>query len=235
MKINLCLLARNEYACLVQLLPKIIELSHQLGLSIVAIDPNSSDGSRLLYLQNGVEVIEQKKSGRGAAMIQAIEELECDAIIFFSPDGNEDIEDLPIMIEYLNQNYDLVIASRMMKGAWNEEDHLFFKWRKWACQVFNWLAILFFKPRRLMTVTDSINGYRAVRRLKIKELKLTANDHTIEYQMTIRAMHNQLRIVEFATKEGERLAGESGVPSIPTGFRFIKRLFFEIKYHFINN
>lgn len=235
MKIKLCLLAKNEYACLVQLLPQVIDLSQKLGLSIVAIDPNSSDGTRSLYLNYGIEIVDQKNHGRGAAMIQAIEDLDCDAIVFFSPDGNENIDDLPKMIDFLKQDYDLIIASRMMDGAWNEEDHLFFKWRKWACQVFNWLAILFFKPRRLMTVTDSINGYRAVRRLKIKELKLTANDHTIEYQMTIRAMYNQLRIVEFATREGERLAGESGVPSIPTGFRFIKRLFFEIKYHFINN
>ena len=70
-------------------------------------------------------------------------------------------------------------------------------------------------------ITDSINGYRAIRRsADAEELKLDATDYTIEYQMTIRALRAGARIVEFPTHERPRIAGRTGAPSIPTGLRF---------------
>ena len=45
---------------------------------------------------------------------------------------------------------------------------------------------------------------------------------------TIRGFKHQLNIVEFPTIEGQRLAGDTGAPSIPTGIRFIKRFFREL-------
>ena len=40
-----------------------------------------------------------------------------DALLFFSPDGNKDSRDIPKFREYLDQGYDIVIASRMMRDA----------------------------------------------------------------------------------------------------------------------
>ena len=76
-------------------------------------------------------------------------------------------------------------------------------------------------------VTDTINGYRAIKRSAASALSLDATDYTIEYQMTSRALRDQLRVVEFPTIEGERIAGNTGAPSIPTGLRFVKRLWQE--------
>lgn len=229
MKVTLCLLTRNELECLKVIFPQIPKPSPEQGYDeIVAIDGGSTDGTVEFFKTNGIEVIGQSRRGRGDAFLQAFEKVNSDAYLFFSPDGNEAIEDLKKFKPVLENGADLVIASRMMKGAVNEEDHQIFKWRKWANNAFNLLANLFFKKQGPY-ITDSINGYRAITRSAAQKIQLDALDYTIEYQMTMRSLNAGLKIVEFPTIEGQRVAGDTGAPSIPTGIKFIKRFFYELK------
>ena len=158
----------------------------------------------------------------------ALEQVEADAYVFFSPDGNEDVRDLPKFKPLLEGGADLVIASRMMRGAVNEEDIHLLKPRKWANNALNLLANGLFR-RVGPFVTDSINGYRAITQRAARAMKLDALDYTIEYQMTIRALKKRMAIVEFPTREGPRVAGETGAPSFPTGLRFLRRLWTEFQ------
>ena len=50
-----------------------------------------------------------------------------------------------VAIEDQLEGADVVIASRMMKGAVNEEDRQLLRFRKWANNAFNLLANLFFR------------------------------------------------------------------------------------------
>jgi glycosyltransferase involved in cell wall biosynthesis len=229
MKITLCLLTRNERACLEQLFPLIPAPSPGAGYDeIVAIDGGSTDGTLEYYRERGIRVLSQSRRGRGDAFLKAFEELDSDGFIFFSPDGNEDIRDLGKFKPLLESGADLVIASRMMKGSVNEEDGQLLRWRKWANNAFNLCANLLFR-RSGPYVTDSINGFRAITRTAAVRLALDALDYTIKYQMTIRALRTGLKIVEFPTAEGTRIAGGTGAPSIPTGMRFLKRLWTEFR------
>ena len=228
MKTTLCLLTFNERPCLEIMFPKIPAASREAGFDdVVAIDGGSTDGTIEFYDQHGVRVIAQSRKGRGHAFLLAFEQVDSDAYIFFSPDGNEDPADLARFRPLLENGADLVIASRMMRGAVNEEDAHLLKPRKWVNKAFNTLANLYF-GRSVPFVSDSINGYRAISRVAARRLALDAADYTIEYQMTIRALKEKLRIVEFPTCEGQRVANESGAPSFPTGVRFVKRLWTEI-------
>lgn len=228
MKLVLCLLTYNERACLEQVFPRIPKPSPEAGFDhLVAIDGGSTDGTLDYYRERGVPVIAQSRRGRGDAFLLAFERVEADGYIFFSPDGNEDASDLPKFRQLLESGADLVIASRMMKGAVNEEDVRLLRPRKWVNNMLNLLAnVLFLETGPY--VTDSINGYRAITRRATKQLSLDALDYTIEYQMTIRALKQRMRIVEFPTREGQRVAGESGAPSLPTGIRFLQRLWAEL-------
>ncbi len=229
MKIALCILARNELPCLKVVFPQIPKPGPDSGFDeIYAVDGGSTDGTVEFFGQQGVPVIAQSRKGRGDAFLQAFEKINADAFVFFSPDGNEDPRDLPKFKSALINGADVVIASRMMKGAVNEEDGQLLRWRKWANNAFNWFANLFFR-RSGPFITDSINGYRAITRSAVQRLGLDALNYTIEYQMTIRALKNRLRVHEFPTVEGQRVAGETGAPSFATGIAFIKCLFRELR------
>ena len=231
MKIALCILTLNERECLEKIFPLIPAVSETSGLScIYAIDGGSTDGTVEFYRERNVPCIVQKESfGRGGAMRTAVSQIKADAYLFFSPDGNEDPKDFPVFRKHLEEKADLVIASRMIKGARNEEDDHFFRPRKWANIAFNLLANIFFRKHGPY-IYDTINGYRAVTRQAFNSMNLTASDYTIEYQMTIRAFKHKMKIKEFPTHEGNRVAGATKAPSIPTGLRFIKRFISELLF-----
>lgn len=229
MKIALILLVRNERPCLEVILPTLPPAGPGAGYDdIVAVNGGSTDGSLDVLAAHGIRVIAQSRRGRGEAFHLAFAEVAADAYIFFSPDGNEAVSDLPRFRPLLESGGQLVIASRMMRGAINEEDHQLLKWRKWANNAFNLMANLAFR-RGGRFVTDTINGYRAITRQAALGLCLDATDYTIEYQMTIRALKARVPIVEFPTVEGQRIAGETQAHSIPTGLRFLRCLWREIK------
>ncbi len=229
MRVALCLLTYNERPCLEKIFPLIPAPSPESGFDqLFAIDGGSTDGTVEYYRDHGVPVMGQSRRGRGDAFLLAFERVEADAYIFFSPDGNEDVRDLPKFKPLLQDGADLVIASRMMRGAVNEEDIHFLKPRKWANNTLNLLANSLFRKVGPF-VTDSINGYRAITHRAAQNLKLDALDYTIEYQMTIRALKRRMAIVEFPTREGHRVAGVTGASSLPTGIRFLRRLWTELQ------
>ncbi|MGV1867577.1 MULTISPECIES: glycosyltransferase family 2 protein [unclassified Rhizobium] len=229
MHITLCVLTRNERPCVEIVMPQVPPPGPDAGFDeIVVVDGGSTDGTVEYFEERGIRVLGQSKKGRGHAFQIAFEELQTDAFIFFSPDGNEDTKDLIRFRPLLESGADVVIASRMMKGARNEEDDQFLKLRKWANNAFNIGANLAFRKGGKY-VTDSINGYRAITREAALKLKLDAADYTIEYQMTMRSFKKGLFVEEFPTIEHARVAGYSQAQSIPTGIRFIKAFLRELR------
>jgi hypothetical protein len=108
----------------------------------------------------------------------------------------------------------------------NEEDGKMFPWRAWANRAFTYIANLLWNKGKY--VTDTINGYRAIKKEAFNLLNLDAPGFAIEYQMSIRAMKAGLKIAEIPTVEGQRIGGESTAKSIPTGILFVKFLLREM-------
>lgn len=229
MRIALALINYNERPSLERLLPRLIPISAHGLIEVFCVDGGSGDGSQKLLLDWGIPVHTQVTAGRGSAMREALNIARSDALIFMSTDGNEDVKDLWRFRQGLESGNDLVIASRMMNGARNEEDSELFRPRKWANNAFNQLANTLFN-RSGHFVTDSINGFRAVRVDSARALNLSASGFTLEYQMTIRAMQKGFRIAEFPTEEFPREFGTTRARSIPTGLRFISCLIRETVY-----
>ncbi len=189
---------------------------------IFAVDGGSTDGSLDFYKKHNITVHSQKKKGRGEAFRLAIEKAKFENIIFFSPDGNENPEDIERIAEYLNSDYDMVIASRFMKESRNEEDGQFLPLRLWANRIFTWLANIIWNKNEY--VTDTINGYRGIKKKIFQQLNPDAQGFVIEYQLSIRAMKLNKKIKEIPTIEGNRIGGESKAKSIPTGLIFLKKI-----------
>jgi len=192
------------------------------------VDGGSIDGTIEFFREKGIRVIPQDVKGRGEAFQIAIKKAEGDHLVFFSPDGNEDPGDIPRLLELLTSGYDLAIASRFLPNSQNEEDDLRLPWRAWANRAFTYIANIIWNTNGSY-ITDTINGYRAIKREAFNRLNIDAPGFVIEYQMSIRAMKLGLKVVEIPTIEGQRIGGESTAKSIPTGLLFLRFLLKEIK------
>ncbi|MBT3981981.1 MAG: glycosyltransferase family 2 protein [Bacteriovoracaceae bacterium] len=194
---------------------------------VFAVDGGSTDGSLEFFKENGVTCHIQDVKGRGEAFRLAFEKATGDALIFYSPDGNETAADIFKFKPYLDDGYDIVIGNRMSDGGHNEEDGQFLKIRKWANNFFTLIANVMWN--RGDFVYDTINGFRAITRSAWERISLDGPGYTIEYQSSIRAFKLGLKIKEFPTYEGQRIDEQEGSPSIETGLSFLKLFFREIK------
>jgi glycosyltransferase involved in cell wall biosynthesis len=224
MKLTLILLTLNEIEGLRAVYDKI---PFDEVDEVFAVDGGSNDGTLEFYKEKNVSVFVQKDKGRGEAFSLAFEKAKGDALVFFSPDGNEDPKDILKFKPLLEAGNDIVIGTRMVKGAHNEEDEQFFKWRKWANNAFNLMANITWNRNQF--VTDTINGFRAITRQAWQGLNCDGVGYTIEYQCSIRAFKMGLRIAEFPTYEAARVDDREGSPSITTGLAFLRIYFYELK------
>jgi len=184
---------------------------------VFAVDAGSTDGTLEFYKENKVKVLLQQKKGRGEAFRIAIKEARNDNLVFFSPDGNENPRDIEKLFYYLDNGYDMVIASRFMKGARCDEDNKLIRIRKFGNKTFTRIANILFKGN----LTDSINGFRGVKKETWRKINPDADGFGIEFQTSIRALKNKMKIKEIPTLEKERIGGESTARSFKVGWQFI--------------
>jgi glycosyltransferase involved in cell wall biosynthesis len=217
MKRTLVLLTLNEIGGVRALVP---QLTADMADETLAVDGGSIDGTQEFLEASGVPVVGQSQRGRGEAFRVAVRESSGDHLVFFSPDGNEDLSDIPRLFEQLDAGADMVIASRFLPGSRNEEDASSLPMRKWVNQAFTLMANVLWN--RSPRVTDTINGFRGITRSAFLRLAPESMGYTIEYELTIRAMKARMRILEIPTIEGERIAGETKAPSFRTGLVFLR-------------
>jgi glycosyltransferase involved in cell wall biosynthesis len=190
---------------------------------VLVVDGGSTDGTLEFFARRGVRVIRQQRRGRGEAFRLAARHAHHDHLVFFSPDGNEDPDDIPKLIAGLAAGHDMVIASRFMVGASSEDDDKVLS-RRWGTLAFTWLANVLCGRGRPW-ITDTINGYRAITKAAFQRLAPDAEGYAIEFQMSIRALQLGLRVQEIPTQEAPRIGrGVSKLNAIPVGLEFLALL-----------
>jgi glycosyltransferase involved in cell wall biosynthesis len=194
---------------------------------VFAVDGGSKDGTLEFFADKGIPAVIQPIRGRGVAFRVAAEASHAERLVFFSPDGNEDPDDIVRLDDLLIQGADLAIARRFGPGAVNEEDGEAVRLRARVNDTLSRVANGLFGsggPR----VYDTINGFRALRREALLALGTSVKRFPIEYQITIRALQRGWKIGEVPTKEGQRIGGERKASSWPVGVDHLKVLATEL-------
>lgn len=190
---------------------------------IIVCDNNSTDDSRDIAKKNEVKVICEEKIGYGNTLIKGINYSDSHYLVMLDSDMSYNEKDIPKMLQYLDDGYDLVIGNRFLGNTPNDAFPLF---HKTGSKILNLIANIFFNTK----VKDFHCGLRAFKREKILKLNLQSPGMEFASEMVIKAKLNKLKIKQFNTdyKKDER-GKKSHLRTIRDGFRHLF-LIFKIKW-----
>jgi len=195
---------------------------------IIVIDGYSVDRTREIAEALGVKVILDNKKGKGEALRHSLSHVTGDIIVFIDADGSHNPDDIPRLIQpIIDGEADHVSGSRLiggsseLHGGFDECFRLMGSSFITAC--INWK----FKVR----LSESQNGFRAIKTKVIRELDLRENITTIEQEMIIKTLKKGFRMAEVPSHEHKRVAGYSKITLRKVWFRYIYSL---IKYLLLN-
>lgn len=224
MKIALCFLVWNELQGCQSDIPK-LDLSK--FEQVYAVDGGSTDGTVEYLTEQGIEVYPQPKKGYNQAYIFAFEKCNCDALIFFHPKGTVPINHIYIFRPFLEQGFDLVIASRLGHHSRNEEDDKIFKYRKWFVILLARISAMIWKKEG-NTAWDVLHGFRAMKKSAFEQIDPLPHGLAIDLEMVIRSYKKKFSIIEFPTHETNCEYRGTHFKALPTGIKLLKYLKFEL-------
>jgi len=197
-----------------------------VGEVLVIVGP-STDGTADVAARCGARVIQDGGRGKGEAIRLAIPRIQTPIAVFLDADGSHDPEDIPLLVEpILAGRADHVSASRLRGGS-SELHGGFDEFFRLAGSSFITACINW---RFDCQLSDSQNGFRAVRTSVLRQLDLRENTTTIEQEMTIKTLRQGWRMTEVPSHEHRRTHGTSHIrvwrDAPRYGFSLVRYLFF---------
>lgn len=201
---------------------EIVDAVRPHGDEVLVVDGHSTDRTREIAAAHGARVIMDHGKGKGEALRLALKEAQHEIVCFIDADGSHDPSDIPAMVAPIKANRaDMVIGSRGRGGS--DELHGTFDQllRYLGSQIF----MLGINYRWNVRLTDSQNGFRAIRKDRGNALGLRSNLTTIEQEMLMRALKKGLRVEEIPSHEYERKWGVSKVSVWKLWFAYVWSFF----------
>ena len=114
--ISIILPAKNEAAALRGLLPRL--RAAQAEAEIIVVDDGSTDETRALCEQHGVQCLSSPYSmGNGAAIKRGARVARGDILVFMDADGQHSPDNIGPLLDRLAEGYDMVVGSR----SWSDQ------------------------------------------------------------------------------------------------------------------
>ncbi|MDM1272373.1 glycosyltransferase family 2 protein [Acinetobacter indicus] len=213
MKVSVVLPAKNESSAVGETIKKI----HSLNFvdEILVINDGSTDATQQVAEQAGATVISHPYSkGNGAAIKTGARYAIGDVIVFMDADGQHDPEDIPRLLDEINQGYDLVVGARQ-KGSQASVG------RGLANRLYNYLASYMTEQK----VEDLTSGFRAVRAEKFREfLYLLPNGFSYPTTSTMAFFRAGYSVTYVPIHAAKRI-GKSHIQPLKDGVRFFLIIF----------
>lgn len=179
---------------------------------IIVVDNGSSDNTAKIARENGATVLTENERGYGAACLKGIELIKSknyDIVVFLDGDYSDHPEEMNLIMKpIINDDYDMVIGSRMIghrqKGAMLPQ-----------ALFGNWLAAFLIKLFWKYKFTD-LGPFRAIKYVSLMKLNMADRNFGWTVEMQIKAAKQKLKCTEVPVSYRKRI-GTSKVTGTLSG------------------
>jgi dolichol-phosphate mannosyltransferase len=202
--VTVVIAARNEAPTIAAVVTAVLARAAR----VIVVDARSADGTADLARQAGADVVLEHGPGKGAALRTAIPLVETDITVFMDADGSHDPEDIPRLVDPIRRGQaDHVSASRLLGGSselhGGFDEFLRLSGSSFITACINW--------RFGVRLSESQNGFRAIRTPMLRALGLSDSATTIEQEMVIKTLKRGHRMAEVPSHEHPRRFGASHI------------------------
>jgi dolichol-phosphate mannosyltransferase len=175
---------------------------------VVVMDGHSADLTVERARAEGAEVHADPGRGKGAAIRASLSLVQEPVVVFMDADGSHDAADIPrLAAPIIDGAVDLCVGSRFTGGS----EELSITIGQLIRTIGNISMNIAINKRWGVELTDTLNGFRAVRREAALEVGLREDIHTIEQEMVMKMLHAGYRVRNIPTHEYSRQHGESHI------------------------
>jgi glycosyltransferase involved in cell wall biosynthesis len=217
-RVSVVIPALNEAECLPHVLPRVPAWIDE----VLLVDGDSSDDTVAVavHLRPGVRVVAQQGRGKGAALRTGLLCATGDIIVTLDADGSTDPAEIPAFLGALLAGADFAKGSRFLQGAGSADMTGLRRWGNWG---FAMLANVLFHTH----FSDLTYGYNAVWARNRWALALEIDGWPHEIITNIRVATTGLKVVEVASFEYARVAGNAKLRLIPAASAILAAIFGE--------
>lgn len=188
----------------------------------VVVIPENDDETFRAVADLTCTVVRQSSSGKGMALRQGVSKATGEIIVFIDADLSHNPADIPRLVQPILDNAcEHVVASRMLGGS----SELFNSLPNFVRLVGSHLITLMMNRKFGSQLTDSQNGFRAIRKDVFESLELKEAHTTIEQELTAQTLAAGYRMMEVPSHEYSREFGTSKINVFRHGWRYVYVLF----------
>ena len=181
---------------------------------LIVLEESDKETVDAIKLSENIEIFYQKNSGYGSALIEGINYIKTKYFCIINADGSMNPNELDKMIKIIQNDHDIVFASRYLKDAGSEDDDFITTVGNY---IFSFLGKVFFK----LKINDILYTYVIGNTELIKKLDLKFKDFKICVELPIKAHKFNLKYTSTSSFERKRIAGYKKVKPFSDGLQIL--------------
>ena len=181
---------------------------------LIVLDENDIDTINVINQRDNLEILYQKNTGYGSALIEGINHITTKYFCIINADGSMNPNELNNMLKTIKENNDLVFGSRYLQNAGSEDDDLITVVGNY---IFSFLGKIFFN----LKINDILYTYTIGNTELIKNLNLKFKDFKICVELPIKAHRANLKYKAVPSFERKRIAGKKKVKPFLDGLQIL--------------
>ena len=186
---------------------------------LIVLEEKDKETIDAIDLRENIEIFHQKNSGYGSALIEGINHIKTKYFCIINADGSMNPSELNNMLKNINNDNDLVFASRYLKNAGSEDDDLITTVGNF---IFSFIGKFFFN----LKISDILYTYVVGKTKLVKNLELKSQDFKFCIELPIKAHRYNYNYTSYPCYERKRIAGKKKVSPFLDGLRILFGMIF---------